>query len=61
MDQPLSDLESRLTQCQEQIADVNTKMAMLMKERVEIDRRLRKLEVKVSMQLMRLSTKLWAH
>jgi len=43
----LVEMEDRLTQCQEQIADLNLKMAMVMKERLEIDRRLRKLERRI--------------
>lgn len=39
--------EDRLTQCQEQIADLNTTVASLLKDRLDLDRRVRKLERRV--------------
>jgi len=53
-------LEDRLTQCQELIAELNMKMAMLMKERTDMDRRLRKLEQQMRVQSMTTPKGIWA-
>jgi hypothetical protein len=57
MDFP-EEIEARLTQCQEQIADLNTKMAMVLKFVSDSDRRLHKLERKFGIELMNLSRKI---
>jgi uncharacterized coiled-coil protein SlyX len=60
MEPTLSDLEARLTQCQEQIAELNTKMAMVLKFVDDADRRLHKLERRFGIELMGLARKLEA-
>jgi uncharacterized coiled-coil protein SlyX len=60
MEQTLSDLESRLTQCQEQIADLNTKMGNVLKFVADSDRRLRKLERRFGIEIMGMARRLEA-
>ena len=58
MEPTAPEIEARLTQCQEQIADLNTKMAMVLKFVENTDRRLHKLERRFGIELMGIARRL---